>query len=579
MNDDLNKIIRELAIRNAIKHDGKASEKAVLGMFLGKYKEYKSQIKEIREIITEIIEDINSMTIEQLKSIYTPTKKSIIQPFEEKELPPLPNAEKYSKIIMRLAPYPSGPLHIGNARMVILNDYYIKRYKGKLILVFDDTIGSAIKSVIPEAYDLIPDDLRYLGVVWHEILYKSDRIGITYKYCKELLENNQAYVCTCNAKMWSENHRKKGIPCDHRTNKINENLEEWEKMLRGVYDEGEAVVRLKTGMDMPNPALRDNVIMRISNKIHPRVGDKYRVWPLLEFSWGIDDHLLGTTHILRGKDLIHEDRLESIIWDFFKWPKIEFIHYGLISFRGIKLSKTEARLNIEKGVYRGWSDPRIWSIQSLKKRGILAESIRDLILKLGLSLADIKLSPKNLYSINRSKIDSIANRYFFINEPEILTIGNIDKNEYTARISIHPDFPERGTREFNIEVSKNGLELFIDKSDAKKLRDNEILRLKDFLNIKIINRSTLTAEILPGGIKEFRNIIEQTGEKLKIIQWLPLTGNISTDIIYEDGRIMSGIAEYNCKQLEVNQIIQFERFGFCKVDSIKPKLKLYFTHK
>ncbi len=581
MEVNMREIIYQLAVRNAVKHNGKASKKSVLGMFLSENIEYRSRIEEVKGIIDEVIQEIDKIPYTELKSRFSDfnSKNEKTRPLAESQIPPLPDIDKYNKVIMRLAPYPSGPLHIGNARMVILNDYYTKKYKGKLILVFDDTIGSIEKNVIPEAYDLIPEDLRYLGVKWHETIYKSDRIPITYKYCKKLIEMNNAYVCTCDAKKWSLEHRKKGIACEHRNKSVEHNLDEWEKMLKGVYSEGEAVVRMKTGMDLPNPALRDNVIMRISNKVHPRVGDKYKVWPLLEFSWGIDDHLLGITHILRGKDLMHEDRLESIIWDFFKWPKVKFIHYGLISFRNIKLSKTDARIKIEKGIYDGWSDPRVWSIQSLKKRGILPESIRSLILQLGLSLADIKLSPKKLYSINRSKIDPIANRYFFVSEPKILEIQNVTDVQYSAKLLIHPDYPERGVRTINLKVESGTLKVYIDGNDANKLENGEIIRLKDLLNIKIIDKKDLKAEIIPGGINEFRDYQQKLDKKLKIIQWLPLKNNISLEIVKDDGKIISGLGEESCKDLEVDQLIQFERFGFCRVDQISPKIKLYFAHK
>ena len=582
MKEDIIEKIKPLVLKNALNHKGRANKKAVLGMFLGENKEYRTKVAEIKGIIDRVVEEINKLSYEEQQVLYRELtgeelKEKVIE--KKKELPPLPNTDKYEKVVMRLAPFPSGPLHIGNARMVILNDYYIKRYNGKLLLVFDDTIGSTVKSIVPEAYDLIPEDLQYLGVKWHEKLYKSDRIGITYEYCKKLIEMDKAYVCTCDAQKWREEHRKKGIACIHRNNDISTNLEEWDKMLEGVYNEGEAVVRLKTDIAHPNPALRDNVIMRISNKIHPRVGDKYKIWPLLEFSWAVDDHLLGITHILRGKDLIHEDKLESIIWDFFNWPKVEFIHYGLISFRGLKLSKTEARLNIEKGVYDGWSDPRIWSIQSLKKRGILAESIRELILDLGLSLADIKLSTKSLYAINRSKIDPIANRYFFVPDPRILTVENVEEKDYEIQIYLHPDDPEKGTRTIKVETHNNKLELYIWGEDASKLKKDEVLRLKDFINIKIIDVEKLRATLIPGGIDEFREYANKLNTKLKIIQWVPKNENIQIEVIGEHGEKIEGLAEINCTSFKVDQIIQFERFGFCRVDQVEPKIKLYFAHK
>jgi glutamyl-tRNA synthetase len=333
-------------------------------------------------------------------------------------------------------------------------------------------------------------------------------------------------------------------------------------------------------MDLDDPALRDHILMRISNKIHPRVGDKYSVWPLLEFSWAIDDHLLGITHILRGKDLIKEDIIESKIWDIFGWRKAEFIHYGLISFRGLNLSKTDARLKIEKGVYNGWSDPRTWSIQSLKRRGILSKSIKELIINLRLSESDIKLSPKKLYSINRSNIDENANRYFFIAEPEVITIKNIDLNQsqLKSELYLHPDFPNRGKRIIQIRPEGDIVKILIEKKDLRSFKNGEIIRLKDFINIKLLDKEKKIAEMISSDIDEFRELAEKMDKKLRIIHWLPPNDNLKIEVLKLDGSITSGYGEINCKDLQPDEIIQFERFGFCKVDRKEPNIFLYYSH-
>jgi len=327
---------------------------------------------------------------------------------EEKKLPPLPEIDEFEKIIMRLAPYPSGALHIGNARMVILNDEYVKKYNGELILFYDDTIGSPkslrdspkAKYVLPEAYDLIKEGLEWLGVKYSKVLYKSDRLDIFYEYCVKLIKDNMAYVCFCSAAEFREKYKKHGKNCPHRVHTIDKNMNEWNSMLNGIYHEREAVVRLKTGMDQKDPALRDQIIMRISEAEHPRVGDKYTVWPMLEFSWAIDDYLIGASHIIRGIDLVKEGIIEEFIWNHFGWKKAKLLYYGRIKFPDMKLSKTQSRNFIQDGVYRGWEDPRTWSLQSLKKRGIKPEALRETLLDLGMSQSGITLvGKKQNYSI------------------------------------------------------------------------------------------------------------------------------------------------------------------------------------
>src|SRR4030042_5828715 len=124
-------------------------------------------------------------------------------------------------------------------------------------------------------------------------------------------------------------------------------------------------------MHAKNPAIRDHIIMRISEAPHPRIGTKCRVWPILDFSWGIDDHLIGVTHILRGLDLQKEGEVERMIWKMMGWPDREMILYGRLNFSSeYKLSKTYQRQKIQEGEFVGWEDPRTWSMQSLAKRGI-----------------------------------------------------------------------------------------------------------------------------------------------------------------------------------------------------------------
>ena len=575
---ELTEIIRAYALLNAAKYKGKASEKAVLGQILGKNPEFRLKLSEIGPLVKKSVEDINKLTLEEIEEEISKLPAEFTEPKKpegKKELPPLENVKK--KVVMRLAPFPSGPLHIGNARMVILNDYYVKRYKGKLLLVFDDTIGSKEKVIVPEAYDMIVESLDYLDVKVHEKIYKSDRIDKTYEYCKKAIEQNIAYICTCPAQEWRETYKLKERSCPHRNQPVESNLEEWEKMLNGDYDEGQAVARLKVGMDNPDPAVRDPVMMRIAKRPHPRVGSKYIVWPLLEFSWAIDDHLLGITHILRGKDLFKEDYIEKWVWEKFNWPSIELIHYGLIQFKGSKLSKTYSRKMIEEGVYRGWDDPRTWSIQSLLKRGITASAIRESILSLGVKLVDIEFDPQNLYAINKKIIDPKSSRYFFVPNPVKLSIKNLTDSELIAHPLIHPEHPEQGTRTISLPISDAMAEVFITKSDAESLKNNSILRLKDLCNVKILNvKNTQKPQVIEA---EFHSQAMDRNLNASIIQWVPTSDNVKIRVLMPDGNSIEGVGERFCENLKLKQVIQFERFGLGKVNEIMPEILVFFTHK
>jgi len=382
--NDLENMIWLEGLKNAIKFSGKADAKAILGKIMKERADLRSQSQTLKPLIEKIMSEINALDIESQKQKVLAIDAHALDKEErgpeKKILPDLPNAQS-GKPVFRLAPFPSGALHIGNARMIVLNDEYCKRYNGKLVLVYDDTIGTTLsgmtdnpddaKFVLPESFDLIKDGLAWLGVKYHEVHYKSDRVNIYQTEAQKLIEKGQAYVCTCEADVFREQYKKVGKDCPDRSKSIEHHLEMYDQMKSGKIGEGKAVVRLKTGMDQKDPAIRDHVIMRISDAPHPRIGNKVRLWPVLEFSWGLDDHLLGITHIIRGIDLKKEGDIEKFMWKMYGWEEPNIMLYGRLDFGDeFKLSKTFQRQQIQAGNFEGWSDPRTWSLQSLEKRGI-----------------------------------------------------------------------------------------------------------------------------------------------------------------------------------------------------------------
>jgi len=404
-------LILAYALKNALEHEGKAVEGAVIsGLFHEGLK--KEDVKNIIKEIKLILNKVNAMTLDEQQVQFDGLKESTShrEGRQEGELPELPEAVK-GKVVMRIAPFPSGPLHIGNTRQVILNDEYAKKYDGKLLLVIDDTIGSEEKQIAPEAYKLIEQGVQWLQVKYQKpVLYKSDRLENYYKYAEELIQKGKAYVCYCDAETLRKN-RAEGKECEHRKQSIEQVMIEWKKMFK--LGEGKAVLRIKTSMKDPNPAFRDRVLFRISEREHPKVKKKYKVWPLLEFSWAIDDKLLGMTHIIRGKELMIETDMEKFIFDIFGWKHPVFIHTGLLQFEGVKLSKSKGQKEIREGRYAGWDDPRTWSLQSLEKRGIMPETVRKFIVGLGINQNEITVPIDILYAENRKLLNEIAKGYGF----------------------------------------------------------------------------------------------------------------------------------------------------------------------
>ncbi|MFW9962216.1 MAG: glutamate--tRNA ligase [Candidatus Sifarchaeia archaeon] len=577
--DDLEYEVRKSVLDNAVKYEGKPSVNSVMSSLLGSRADLRSRAGEVKVIVQKYVDEVSQMSFEdqvrELKQLAPELLELTdeIKLDEEKKPPELPNIDHWSKIVMRLAPFPSGPLHVGNSRMVILNDYYVKRYNGELILVFDDTIGSTEKVVEPQAFDLIPEGLEYLGVKWNKTVYKSDRLDLFYKYAVDLMKRNEAYVCDCDANVWRTEHKVKGIPCFCQSLSVDDNLARWEKMLDGTYPERAAAVRLKTGMKDPDPAMRDHVILRISETEHPRVGTKYRVWPLLEYSWGIDDHELGISHIIRGKDLVKEGKIEQHIWDIYGWQHPELIYYGRLKFEDATLSKSKSRREVRDGTYTGWDDPRTWSLQSLAKRGIDQRALRKVMLDLGLSIVDISISMKSVYSENRKLRDAETPRVFFVRSPMWVEATGIDQDLSVAKVPVHPDFPDQGFREIPIGAVDGKATFGIAEYDLKRMKRGSIFRFKDLANFVIEEVEPVSVKLHSIDVDEVRKI------NGPIIHWVPKLNSVPVELTLIDGSVASGLGEPDIKELAEGTFVQFERVGFARLYEIGAIIKASFAHK
>ena len=560
------KIIRAYALENALKYGGKANQGAVLAGLFAEGLE-KDKVKEILPKIMEVLKAVNSLDMEKQAEEFDKLKVNVSKREVREGLPELPNAED-GKVITRFAPFPSGPLHIGNARPLILNDEYAKMYGGRMILVMDDTIGSEAKPIEPEAYKMIEEDVKFLGAKYDKkIIYKSDRIEKYYAYAEEMIKKGYLYVCSCPQDEMHE-LKVKGVECSCRRLLPSEHEKRWKKMFDAPV--GSFTVRLKTSMDDPNPAFRDRIMFRISDRPHARLGKKYRVYPLLDFSWAIDDHLLGVTHIIRGMELMMETKVEKFIWDIFGWKHPEVIHTGHFAIEGVKISKSKGAAEVKSGTYTGWNDPRTWSLRSLKDRGILPETIREFILGMGVKRSNAVVPVDVLYSINKKNLADVP-RYFFVERPQKIKIGGCP--EFHAKLPLHPD-GKKGFREYMTRQ-----EFFIPGQDYDLMRNGNY-RLMHLLNFK----SGEVGKIRP---RDFSFVSEDPDNDLetKFIQWLPANAeNVDTKIRMDDGTIIHGLGESALKKLKVGDIIQFERFGFVRLhkkkkEDGKEKVEFWFGNR
>ncbi|MBN2517634.1 MAG: glutamate--tRNA ligase, partial [Candidatus Altiarchaeota archaeon] len=472
-------------------------------------------------------------------------------------LPDLPNVK--GPVVLRFAPNPSGPLHIGHARTALLNDEYVKRYGGKLILRFEDTDP---KRVDPEAYKMIEEDMKWLGIGWQERIIQSKRLSVYMDVAIRLIKKGHAYVCTCGQEEFKK-LKDSGKACPCRGNSVEENMKRWEKMKEGVRG---MVLNLKTDIKHQNPALRDFPLMRAIEERHPLTGRTRDLYPLMNFSVTVDDHFLGLTHVLRGKDHIMNTQRQMYLYEYLNWKPPEFIHNGLMGTRGANLSTSGIREGIDSGIYTGWDDVELATLRALKKRGIQPEAIRKLMLTLGAGEVDVTFEWINLYAENKKIIEPRANRYFFVPEPMEVWVTGLPKQYQKIKVPLHPDFSERGFRDIPIKREGDVIKLFIAKSDSDLKKGDEI-RLKNFCNVRIMESRPLKAEY-----------VEEKNLNVKKIQWLP-EDIMGCEVIGPEKR-HAGFCETACRLLKPGDIIQFERFGFVRVDQVDSgDLICYFTHE
>jgi len=558
--EDLREIALKYALQNALFHNGKANYKAVMGKIMAENPSLRSRAKELIEEVRRIVEEVNKLSVEEQRRKLEEIAPELLErkkKEEKKELEDLPDVR--GEVRMRLAPSPSGPMHLGQSRMAILNDEYVKRYGGKLFLRIEDTNPH---NILPEAYDMIPEDLEWLGVRIHEIVIQSDRIPLYYRYAEKLLKMRKAYITTVPAEEWRK-LKAEGKPTKDRDLPVEEQLDRWEKMLSGYYDEGEAVYAVKTDLQHPNPAIRDWAAFRIIKNVeHPRVGDKYIVYPLMNFSVAIDDHELQLTHVLRGKDHLNNTYRQMYLYDYFGWRKPVYIHYGWVTMKNTILKTSVIKEGIKKGIYSGWDDPQLGTLRALRKRGIRPEAIRKYWLQVGLKEVDIEFSWDTLYAYNREIVDPIAPRYFFVWDPIKVKIIGTEKIE--GRAPLHPS-KDIGFREYNL---KEPIEIYLTEDDWKRTEEGELFRLKDLCNVKKIGKH----------LEYAGNDLTIVKRGAKIIHWVPTEDSIKCVVRMPDGKSMEGYAE-RAAQKSTGNTVQFERFGFVQLYKKNGEIEGYFAHR
>ena len=569
MDEEIRKEIRKIALQNAYEHDGKTQDKIVLAKILGTKPEFRSKAKEIAQEISEIVSLVNQISFEEQKKEIEENFPDILIPkekIEEREgLPPLKGAEQ-GKVITRFPPEPNGYPHIGHAKAAIINSEYAKMYGGKFILRMDDTNPEAERM---EYHAAIKVGLDWLGIKFDIIKNTSDDMEIFYEKGIELINSGKAYVCTCKREDISKN-RKELKACKCSRGDIKQNIQGWGKMF-DKFKPGDAIVRFRGDMTADNAVMRDPVLFRIIDEKHYTLGNKYRVWPSYDLAVAIEDSIDGVTHAFRSKEFELRKELIDAILDALNMRKPYQDFFSRLEFKGMPISKRILKPLIEEGKVSWYDDPRLPTLESLKRRGIKPEAIKKFILSLGLTKANTLAPFDALESFNRKFVDSDSIRLFMVSKPKKLKIKKLPFT--SVEISNHP-IKNMGKRKIDLDEN-----IFISGEDADTIKDGTQLRLLGLGDVLISKRS----EELEG---EFLENVENASQQK--IQWVSqkdahaikilIPKQLFIDEQFNENSLeeLEVYTEPHYLQLKDGEEIQFVRFGYCRKDSQNQAI---FTHK
>ena len=569
MNEEIKNEIRKMTLQNAFEHEGKTREKIILGKILGTKPEFRTKVKEISADIAEIVSNVNKLSIEEQKKEIDEKFPEILAPKEKiqerKGLPELKNAQQ-GKVITRFPPEPNGYPHIGHAKAAIINSEYAKMYGGKFILRMDDTNPEAERM---EYHAAIKVGLEWLGIKFDTVKNTSDDMEVFYEKGMELINSGKAYICKCKRDNISKNRRERK-ECKCSRENIDKNISNWEKM-ETKFKPGEAIVRFRGNMKADNAVMRDPVLFRIIHGKHYTVGEKYRIWPSYDFAVAIEDSIDGVTHAYRSKEFELRKELIDAILDSLNMRKPEQGFFSRLEFKGMPISKRVIKPLIEDRKVSWYDDPRLPTLEGLKKRGIKPEAIRKFIMSLGLTKANTLAPFDSLEAFNRKFVDGNSIRLFMVSNPRKLTVKNLSIT--SVEISNHP-VNDMGKRKIDVDGN-----FYISGEDIQNIEEGTQIRLLGLGNILITKKGNeLEGEYVKDGdiksIPKIQWVSQKTSHRIKIIipKILFIDEKFNEDSLEE----LEAYSEPHYLQLKEGEEIQFVRFGYCRKDSQNQAI---FTHK
>ena len=569
MEDEVRREIRRHALLNASEHGGRTSAKIVLSKVLGAVPGLRGRAGEVAAEVRPIVDEVNSLTAEkqrdELGGGFTRAAGAGRTGRGGQQLPELEGA-RAGGVVTRFPPEPNGYPHIGHAKAAIINSEYADMYGGRKILRMDDTNPEGERM---EYYAAIKVGMEWLGIKYDVVKNTSDDMELMYRKGLQMVEAGGAYVCTCKRDEVSRN-RREARECRCRALDAGKTADRWHRMFEG-FRQGEATVRMRGDMGSPNTVMRDPVLFRIIDGRHPLVGDRYRVWPSYDFAVAVEDSADGVTHAFRSKEYELRNELYYAILDALGMRRPAVLEFSRLAFRGMPVSKRVIRQLIEEGKIPWYDDPRLPTLEAMRRRGIRAEAVRRFVLSLGLTKSDTLAPFDALEAFNRRAIDGGSIRLNMVRSPRRLEISGMPAG--AVEIRNHPT-SEMGSR--TVEV---GGAVYVEAGDAGGLHAGDTVRLIGLGNVRITRasgdlRGEYAGDLLDAGRPKIQWVPQATAHRIKLV----IPGPLFDGEEYDEGSLEEAEAytEPHYAELGDGDPIQFIRFGYCRKDS---RGQAIYTHR
>ncbi|MEW8327930.1 MAG: glutamine--tRNA ligase/YqeY domain fusion protein [Candidatus Thiodiazotropha sp.] len=397
------------------------------------------------------------------------------------------------RVHTRFPPEPNGYLHIGHAKSIVLNFGIAEDYRGLCNLRFDDT--NPHKENI-EFVESIQDDVHWLGYDWDDrLFYASDYFQQLYDFAVELIENGKAFVCDLDGeemRAYRGTLTEPGRESPYRTRSVAENLDLFQRMKAGEFEDGARVLRAKIDMASPNMNMRDPTLYRIRHGvIHHQTGEAWCIYPMYDYTHPISDALEGITHSLCTLEFEDHRPLYDWVLDNISIPcHPQQIEFSRLNLEYTLVSKRKLTQLVDEGYVEGWDDPRMPTLAGMRRRGYSAASIREFCQRIGVTKADGLVEMGMLENCIREDLDAHAPRRMAVLHPLKVVIENYQEEQSeTLKAPNHPKDESMGVRE--IEFCR---ELYIDRADFREQANKKYKRLVSGGEVRLRNAYVIKCE-------------------------------------------------------------------------------------